>query len=381
MKNHKITIGYVSHSDPFADKKDWSGTTYKIREALELSGCKIVWVAYKKETTPIIIVKILLKIYSKLIRKNILTDHTKIVGKLQSLTIDKSCYEECDYLFFSGQSQILASLDTKKQIIYYSDATFQLMIDYYWHNLSSWTIKQGNDIERTALEKSKIIIHSNVWASNSAIDFYGTQKEKCHVLEFGANLEDDDITSTEPYTGGELRVLFSGVEWKRKGAKVAIDTVGYLNKNNIKAKLFLVGLNSIPEEYKNISFIEHIGFLNKNIPEQYNKYISIIKQCHLLLLPTRAECSPIIFSEASAYGLPIFTYDTGGLINYVVNDCNGYRLPLSEKEEAFAHKIKECIDSGEFLRLKEGCLRLYKEKLNWKTWASRFNKLINEDKT
>jgi glycosyltransferase involved in cell wall biosynthesis len=378
MKNHEITVGYISHSNPFTDKKDWSGTTYKIREAIEQSNCKIIWVPYKKEPISVIIIKILLKIYSKLVRKNLLADHIKIIGKLQSLTLDKSRCEECDYLFFSGQSHVLVSLKTKKPIIYCSDATFHLMIDYYWHNLASWNIRQGNDIERTALEKSEIIIHSSEWASNSAINFYGALKEKCHVLEFGANFADDDITSTEPYTGGELRILFSGVEWKRKGAEVAIETVDYLNKNNIKAKLFLVGPVTIPKEYEKNPFVEHVGFLNKNIPEQYNKYISIIQQSHLLLLPTEAECSPIIFSEASAYGLPIFTYDTGGLGNYVINGCNGYRLSLSERGEAFARKIKECIDNGEFLKLKNGCLQLYKVKLNWKAWASRFSKLIRQ---
>ena len=372
-----VTIGYISSSDPFKDRKDWSGTTYKVREAIELSGCKVIWVSYKKNSLPILIIKILLKTYQKLFAKKILSDHMKIIGKLQSFTINKAAYHKCDYLFFSGQSVLLSNLKTEKPIIYYSDATFHLMLDYYWHSLASWNIKQGHEIEKTALHKSNIVIHSSKWASTSAIDFYKTSEAKCHVLEFGANLDDVDIAKTESYNiDCELRVLFSGVDWERKGAEIAIETVRCLNKNNVKTKLILVGLNLIPEKYKNIHFIENVGFLNKNIPEQYEKYISIIKKCHLLLLPTKMECAGIVFCEASAYGLPIFTYDTGGIANYVVDGCNGYRLSLSEKGEAFARKITKCINNNELPKLKEGGMQLYKEKLSWNSWAERFKEIL-----
>ena len=59
--------------------------------------------------------------------------------------------------------------------------------------------------------------------------------------------------------------------------------------------------------------MDYVGFLNKNIPEQYQKLITIMGRCNLFLLPTKAECAGIVLCEASAFGLPIFTFDTGGL--------------------------------------------------------------------
>lgn len=32
------TIGYVTAADPFHDRKAWSGTIYKVREAIENAG-------------------------------------------------------------------------------------------------------------------------------------------------------------------------------------------------------------------------------------------------------------------------------------------------------------------------------------------------------
>ena len=54
---------------------------------------------------------------------------------------------------------------------------------------------------------------------------------KCKVLEFGANLDDEDIVKSDKYEKGDvLNVLFSGVNWERKGAAIAIDTVKELIK-------------------------------------------------------------------------------------------------------------------------------------------------------
>lgn len=146
-------------------------------------------------------------------------------------------------------------------------------------------------------------------------DWLSTKTSKCHVLEFGANIDERDIVKTDIYHGGPVNILFSGVEWERKGADIAIDTVKELNRKGVEAKLFLVGIKeeNIPEKYKNISCVDYIGFLNKNIPEQYQKLITIMGRCNLFLLPTKAECAGIVLCEASAFGLPIFTFDTGGL--------------------------------------------------------------------
>ena len=44
----------------------------------------------------------------------------------------------------------------------------------------------------------------------------------------------------------------------------------------------------------------------------------------------------------------------------------------------FATKIKEVIETNELLKLREGCLSFYEEKLNWKAWANNFKKLMND---
>lgn len=170
--------------------------------------------------------------------------------------------------------------------------------------------------------------------------------------------------------------MFSGVDWERKGGEIAVDTVVQLNKAGIRATLHVAGIRELPQKHRDNPYVNNIGFLNKNIPEQYDRYVRLWQQTDILLLPTRAECSAIVYCEAAAYGIPVFTTDTGGISNYVENGVNGYRLPLSGTGADFAGKIRECIRMQELPGMSENARKLYKRKLSWSAWSSHFARII-----
>ena len=377
LKNEKImkVIGYVSVANPFEDRKAWSGTIFKIREGLENAGYNVVWIPIKLG-----FLYRFANILSRFIYGKGPREHGNFLTWIRAVSTSWELIGTCDYLFFPGDCQITKYRKVDKPIIYYSDATFKQMIGYYWKDLSGLLLREGDRNERIANDNSTIIIKSSHWAINSVVTDYQQKTSKCHVLEFGANIDERDIVKTDIYHGGPVNILFSGVEWEKKGADIAIDTVKELNRKGVEAKLFLVGIKeeNIPEKYKNISCVDYIGFLNKNIPEQYQKLITIMGRCNLFLLPTKAECAGIVLCEASAFGLPIFTFDTGGIGNYVIDGMNGYKLTMDADANAFATKIKEAIETNELLKLREGCLNFYEEKLNWKAWANNFKKLMND---
>ena len=369
-------IGYVSAEDPFRDKKAWSGTKYKIREALQNAGYEVVWISCKPSKICFIFLKILLKM---LFGKKAIVEHNRYYFKLCAIHINMNKVRLCDYIFFPGGAQISAFVNFEKPIIYYTDATFHIMIDYYWHGLSSWLITQGEHYEKEAIKNAFINIRSSQWAAASVINDYDGCLQRNYVLEFGANFDDKDLLHATPYKSGALNILFSGVDWIRKGGEVAVKTVQLLNKRGINSCLFIVGLSEIPLKYANLPFVRIMGFLDKNNPEHYRKYVDIVKNSHLLLLPTNAECSAIVFSESSAFGLPIFTYDTGGTGNYVIDGVNGYKLPLAAREQEFADAIEKSLESNEFLQLHKGGITLFNERLNWSTWSKRFRKIMEEN--
>ena len=49
IHNKNITIGYFCPINPFVDKRAWSGTFFKIREAIEKGGFKVIWIPTTKD--------------------------------------------------------------------------------------------------------------------------------------------------------------------------------------------------------------------------------------------------------------------------------------------------------------------------------------------
>lgn len=374
-----MKIGYISDCNPFQDKKAWSGSIYKLRESIEKAGYEVIWIPYKSTSIWIRFVLCILRCF--LHGKITAYTQNRFVYRLYANSIDEKSkiFEQCDCLFFPCGAQIALFLKTNKPIISYADSTFKSMINYYWCNVHPWVIREGSKYERKAIHKAMVNIRASKWAANSVINDYGFDSNKTFVLPLGPTLDSRDLIPVLPYSGGTLYILFSGVEWNRKGGDIAVKAVERLIYSGIDAKLVIVGIRELPEKYKQLDFIDYVGFLDKNIELEYQLYIRTIQKCNILLLPTKAECAGIVFSEASAFGLPIFTYDTGGVGDYVFNGINGYRLPIEATYIDFSNCIKRVIESGEFVRLYKGCLDVYSQKLDWKVWSSSFKKIVEDN--
>lgn len=289
----------------------------------------------------------------------------------------KIFFSKCNVFFIPSGSEIIARcfFPKDKLIIYLSDATYHLMIDYYYHNESDQKQKYYNKVERNALERADIVIESSEWAARDAASYYGTDLEKIHVLPFGSNLPDcyyekDDIDSSV------INLLLIGVDWKRKGIDIAIDTVRILNSfGERRYELTIVGFDRPNIKYE--EFIHFAGRLNKNLPQDTKKLIHYYLASDIFILPTQAECSAIVFSEAAMYGLPVFTYSTGGTETYVETGYNGVCLSPGSSSYDFAHAISASVDSGEFRVYAEHARQKYLDELNWSKWFNDFDEIVS----
>ena len=303
-----MRIGFISGSSP-DDRRASSGTNYKIAQALGKIG-ELCWIPVK---TP------RYYRYMELAAKAL----AKLCG---SGGVRTKKIPSCDVLVAFWQGSTLGNIDTMgKPVVYLSDAIFPAMVGYYptFSRLFKWNIRQGTEIERRSLDKASAIVLSSDWSAASAVNDLGQPRGKVHVVEFGANIDEEDIVRPAFSGNGRLDILFIGVEWERKGGDVAVEAVRRLNEDGVPSTLHIVGIRDLSPQVAGLPYINYIGFLNKNVSGEYQKLVKTIRSCRLFLLPTRAECAGVAFCEASAYGMPVFTYDTGGIPNYVLN---GYRL-------------------------------------------------------
>jgi glycosyltransferase involved in cell wall biosynthesis len=369
-----MKVGIISFFDPHTDKRAQSGILHKINQSIALAGFETLWIKVREP----MLYKLLIvfgRIVHKLTSRTIYWDRTLIGTYVLAKTLNYKAIEECDVLVFVHNYWILHRIKTDKPIVYHSDCTFELADGYYLKKMFNWNVKQAEEIELESLKKVKFHISSSDWRQNSVINHYNISDHKCFVLEYGPCIEIETL-SKDFYKEETLHLLFMAVEWNRKGGDIAVETCNILNSKGIKTILHIVGIKEVPDSCKNNPHIDFAGYLNKNNAEEYERLQTLLALTDVMILPTRAECSAIVYCENSAYGNPIVTYDTGGVGSYVINGLNGYRLPLTSDAMDFANKINTIIEDNELYDLSKGGKELYQRQLNWENWTKWFKEHI-----
>jgi glycosyltransferase involved in cell wall biosynthesis len=137
-----------------------------------------------------------------------------------------------------------------------------------------------------------------------------------------------------------------------------------------------------PPEHVTHRNLRVFSFLSKNNVEERAKLESLYLNADFFLLPTRADCSPIVLCEAAAFGLPVISTDTGGVSDIVRNGENGVLLPPTAKGSEYARVIADSYrDTQRFQRMRRRSRELYDTRLNWDAWGKTVAGLIGKPKS
>ena len=85
-----------------------------------------------------------------------------------------------------------------------------------------------------------------------------------------------------------------------------------------------------------------------------------------------------MFCEASAFGLPLITTNTGGIPTIVEDGVNGYKLPLEATGREFAKKIIEVYsNTALYNKMRISSRNKFDEVLNWDKAGLRLSEHIH----
>ncbi|MFN5182506.1 MAG: glycosyltransferase family 4 protein [Bacteroidota bacterium] len=379
LKTRKIA--YLSSVDP-NDKRAWSGTHFSILSTLRKSVGDVEVLGPYNPLIETYIGKALTGISQKISGKRYDYRHSHLLSKSYAKYFgDCLKKENFDCIVAPAASCEIAHLETKIPIFYISDTTFKRSLGYHkaLSNLTSISEKAANEIESMALQKSTYVIVSSEWAAESVLKDYGIEENKIRVIPFGPNMENlPDINNLKTdINSNQIEILFPAVYWENKGGDIAVNCLKILKENNINARLMVVGCTP-PEKHRSIEGLEFIPYLNKNESIQLKKLQELFFRSDFLILPTRFDCTPVVFCEASAFGLPSLCTDTGGVRGHIKEGLNGFLFDYKDDGQAYAKKIIELISNkNQYFELRETSRKMFEEKLNWENWAREFKKLIN----
>lgn len=371
-----MKVGFAGRWSPL-DKAAWSGTyfhSYKaIKKHYPVETFFYKWPWHVRERL------ILHKQLQKLSGKKAAVEFLKGYAKYFSRQLEKELLKrKVDLLFVPSAPQLIAYCKTDVPIIYMTDATFSQLQGYYpfFSEIALYNIDQGIAMDKLVFKNAAHCMVASEWTKQSAISDYNIPANKITVAPLGANL--DHIPSAaeiKKEKNKTCKLLFIGVEWERKGGQIALDTFYALKKTGMPVQLTIIGC--VPPVQINDAGITVIPFIDKHKEE--SRLYDIIRNSGFLLLPTRAECAGVVFCEASAYGVPSITTNTGGVSTYVQDGINGFTLSLSAAADKYAGKIQELYtNDGAYQQLCISSRKKYEEDLNWDKWGMSFKNIADK---
>ena len=306
----------------------------------------------------------------KLTGKTYLRDRSPVLLDGYAAQIAARCAPLKPDVIFSPGSIPIAHLESEIPVVFWTDATFAGITDYYSHftNLSPRTLREGRAMELRALTNCSLAIYTSDWAARSAIDNYDVDPAKVKVVPYGANVASDrDEAGIRRLIGnrdlGGCELLFVGVDWERKGGPISLETTRILNRMGLHTRLHVVGCEQ-PGETPD--FVIRHGFVSKKSAEGAALLDRLFSESHFLIVPSRAECFGLVFAEASSFGLPSLAAVTGGVPSVVAQDVNGALFPLEATGEAYADYIQRMMgEPDRYARLALDSFAEFKARLNW----------------
>jgi glycosyltransferase involved in cell wall biosynthesis len=379
MKIFFVTI------DDARDIKNWSGIPFYLAKTFVEAGIEVEFIGNLK-SLPANYFQFRIRnlLYNRLLKKkfgNYISFYEPKNLQFIASQVNERISNRQDAIIFSPGTLPIAYLDTPNHIAVWTDATFAIMENYYedFRCMSKRTIKNCHLYEKNALDRSSLAVYSSKWAANSSLQDYGVDPAKVKIIPFGGNLEvtrtvDDIIENNCEKSTSICKLLFIGQNWDRKGGEAAVNIAKYLNENDIKTELTIVGCTP-PDNLILPDYIRVLGFIDKSVKEGENLISKLYLGSHFFILPTVAECTPVVFSEANSFGLPVITTNTGGISSVIKNDVNGRMFENPIDIPSCARYIGQVF--SDYNHYKELSLTSFNEFLTNLNWRTSIKKLIS----
>lgn len=377
----RLKIAYLTLRDA-QDRRTWSGAYYYMAQALQKHCGEVTYIGPLDASKQMLVGKIINKSSQLLLKKNFVYVHSLLVAKKYAkIASQRLTGQHFDVIVAPAGAQTTAFLETTIPIVLVDDAPYALLYNYYplYSNLLKRSVYEMDTLESLAIKRASLLLYASAWAAQSAVEDYHADRQKVHVIPFGANF--DDIPSKAKVLQKEksdrCRLLFVGVGWENKGGEIAFETLLKLEEMGIPAELTVCGCTP-PSSFSHARMTV-TPFLDKNDEIQHKKLEQLYMTSDFLLLPTRNDCTPNVCYEANAFGLPVIAADTGGVSCLITNGENGYVLPYTARGNAYAEVTAKIYRDGQcYANMMQASRAAFDARFNWDTWGITLKKLLSE---
>lgn len=372
-----LRLGYISIDNP-DDRDAWSGTTRAMMQGLRDAGASVEPII---ATAPAL--ELASKAHAMLVRqwtsgKHMRQRETWYLKAVGALVARRANGRRFDAFVSPGTLPVsYAQLDAP--LFIWTDASLPSMENFYpsFTGLAERTIRQGRAAEQACFERCHTAVFSSAWAARGAVDAYGIANVA--DIRFGANLAPPPIRpdAAAKATGWSTtpRFLLVGKDWHVKGGDRAVAVVNELRRRGYDARLRVIGAE-VPNPPAG-NWFSWAGFVSKNATNGPGFLASEYANAHMLMILSRADCTPMVVAEAASFGVPALGSAVGGIPEQIQDQVSGLVTDRPDDAVAVADALEPCLRAPtRFQKLVEGALEQSAATLNWRTAAERMLALI-----
>jgi glycosyltransferase involved in cell wall biosynthesis len=372
-----VRAAYVTTYDS-SDVRSWSGLGYHISRCLELAGLTLERIGPLERRVSV--AARFRQIEGRLQRRGYPLDRDPDVVEQYSAEVARRLRSvTCDLVFSPGTIPV-ADLDTDHPLALWTGATFGAMVGFYpdYRSLSKRAVRAGMELDTRALERASVAFYTSEWAARSAVELHGADVAKVEVVPYGANMpvaytgeQIARVVAKRPQ--GECRLLFVGVDWRRKRGDRVVEIARVLNERGLPTQVDAVG--SAPDDASALpSWVRLHGFVDKSTEDGVARLRDLFERAHFLVHPAEAEAFGVVFCEAAGHGVVALASRVGGIPSAVRDGVSGLLFDVDAPAEDYAERIWELAgDRSRYEALALGAFDEYRRNLNWEVQAERIH--------
>jgi glycosyltransferase involved in cell wall biosynthesis len=167
--------------------------------------------------------------------------------------------------------------------------------------------------ERRQYSAAARLVCRSHWSAKAAVEQYGIDPRKVHIVPGGANLPDLSMVAPTRTNLEPLRLGFIGKDWKRKNLPFLIEVAEALDSRGIRVEVVAAGFD--PAQGPQHRLLRSIGFLDKQ--DGVNRFVKVVENFHFGCLFSIAEAFGISNLECIRLGVPVLAWDVGGIADTV----------------------------------------------------------------
>ena len=234
---------------------------------------------------------------------------------------------------------------------FYIDATLQQLFQAYGFAkvVSPRIAEDALRRERENYLAARRIVCMSGWAARSVVQDYGADPNMVHVIPGGANLDESKLGSltapprqTAPWP---IRLAFVGKDIRRKNLTYLLSVADILSDRGYPVEVLAAGFP--PERAVKHRLLKTVGFIDKR--RDFDRFVSFVRSAHFGCLFSHAEAFGLSNREFLRLGVPVLTWDAGGMAD-TVPDGLGHVFRAGAAAEEVADTIAAYAEDSDAYR-------------------------------